>query len=99
MQGTKSANLLIILSIYIALKPIYLWSSGSLQISDIFMLLSLVFVMIHQRGKIIVDSESYRLLKLILLIVLYQAIINGIWSIIIGNNLNKATLYYLFINY
>lgn len=96
MQGTKSANLLIILSIYIALKPIYLWSSGSLQISDIFMLLSLVFVMIHQRGKIIVDSESYRLLKLILFIVLYQAIINGIWSIIIGNNLNKATLYYLF---
>lgn len=96
MVEVKNNRLLIILAIYIALKPLYLWSSGSLQVADIFMLLGLVYLVFSKGGKLRLNHSSSRLMMLFFFMVLYQAIINGIWSAIIGSNISKATLYYTF---
>ena len=92
----KNEGLLIIISIYIALKPLYLWSSGSLQVSDIFMLLGLGYVIVAKSGKLSLNRPSSKLMMLFFVTVLYQAAVNGIWSSIIGVNISKSTLYYLF---
>lgn len=95
-KGYNKFGFLSILTIYIALKPLYLWSSGSLQICDLFLLSGFVYVIISKGGKIRLNHFSCGLMELFLVLVLYQAIINGIWSHILDVNISKATLYYTY---
>ena len=47
----------IILTIYLVLKPLYLFSSGLPQISDMFLIAAALYMLIRGRGKILVPRE------------------------------------------
>lgn len=95
-QRIESSRIGIILAGYIALKPLYLRSSGSLQVADVFLLLCLLWLIIRDHGRISFQKGNSRILVLFFALFVYQAFINIIWSAILGQMIIKPTLYYGF---
>lgn len=91
IRDIKAAKMGIILSFYIILKPLYLRPSGSLQIADVFLLFGAILLFIKEKGFIFNPA-----VKLFLLLCLYQLIINGTWSLVLGKSIVRPTLYYFF---
>lgn len=84
-----------ILTIYIALKPLYLNASGSLQIADIFMVLGLIYVLLSARGRVRLPTGAKPFLKILWTFTLFVCVINGLWSLT-GYSYIKPILYYGF---
>lgn len=86
-----------ILTVYFALKPVYLAESGFLQVSDVFLILALGCLLLQARGIIHFNQENSSVLKTFFFTIVYQAIINVIWSLVTGDaNMNRHVLYYVF---
>ena len=86
----------IIISIYLILKPIYLWNSGSLQISDLFLMSTLIYLTIKQNGVFRFNAKISVFLKAFLGMCLYIGLINTMWTLALDNNILKSITYYLF---
>lgn len=90
-------GLSIIILIYFALKPIYLASSGSVQVADLFFALSVLFVIIKNKGRIVFNKNNAVIIGYFCLLIIYQIVINGIWSFVTGDfSMNVNDLYYVF---
>lgn len=99
MNETQIAPLreAIIISIYFVLKPLYLGESGFLQISDIVLMLSFVYLIIKAKGKITLERDIAAILKIFIFVVFFQVIVNFVWSLITGDELmSRHDLYYIF---
>lgn len=86
----------IFLALYIALKPIYLRASGTLQLCDIFLVLISIYLFVSNRGKFKMDYRVSSYVKTFALLCFYQFVINIIWTCATGTSMLRATLYYLF---
>lgn len=87
----------VILLLYFALKPLYLGASGFLQISDVVLLLSLAYLFIAAHGKLGFDSDSASAIRIFLIMLLYQIVINSIWQAVTGDrSMSRHDLYYIF---
>jgi len=86
----------IIISIYLILKPIYLWDSGSLQISDLFLMSTIIYLTIKQNGVFKFNAKISVFLKAFLGMCLYIGLINVMWTLALDNNILKSITYYLF---
>lgn len=84
----------------LATKPLYFLKSGNIQISDVFFLLT-VLVVCSSEKKIKIDKSDYSFLKVFLLIIVYQVVMNLIGPLIWNPTgkyelLIKPNLYYVF---
>ena len=95
-EASKKNRIGIILATYIALKPLYLRSSGSLQIADGVLLICLLWLIIRDHGRIHVSKNNSRVIVLFFVLCLYQALVNLTWSAILGQMIIKPILYYGF---
>lgn len=71
-----------VIAIYTALKPLYLFESGSLQICDFFFVAALLWWILSDKGKITIRKEVFPVIKILVFLALYQAIVNGVWFVI-----------------
>lgn len=87
-----------VLLLYFALKPIYLWDSGMLQISDLILVFFIVVFVFRTKSRFnFRREESAKLFRYISLLVTYQFLINFIWYIFIQEfSLLKSCVYYFF---
>ena len=82
-------------------KPLYIWKSGSIQISDMLFILTTILIIYRKKGKIAYDYKSGIFLRTHFLIIIYQFSIN-ILGPILWNPLGqytpllKVNLYYVF---
>ena len=96
MERRESIGKGILYIIYITLKPIYLRSSGSIQLADAFLILFSFYLILQSKGKVRLSWNASRILKLFLLLVIYQLLVNFIWTVVLGTRLFKPILYYAF---
>ena len=92
-----------ILTIYLALKPLYLTASGSVQICDVFLIISTLLLVFQNNGKISYMKKESRWVNTLAILCVYQLIVNLIWYIGLGfkegssdNTLLISSLYYFF---
>ena len=84
-----------ILTIYIALKPLYLSQSGSLQICDIFMVFGLIYLFFSSHGRVCLPVYAKPFIKALLAFTVFVIAINGLWTLT-GYSYIKPILYYVF---
>ena len=87
-----------VLLLYFALKPLYLWDSGMLQISDLLLVFFIAVFIFRTKGCFnFKQEESAKLFRYISLLVTYQFSINFIWYVFIQDfSLLKSSVYYIF---
>lgn len=86
-----------IVAIYFALKPLYLWDSGTLQISDFYLVAMIGYFVFRTKGKITMANDALILIRNFAFLVYYQVLVNIIWSIALNDTvLNRFSLYYIF---
>lgn len=95
----------LLLVCFVALKPLYLRSSGGLQISDLFLLTLFTYLAMVQGVKFKNKALS-KWIGLFFAIIVYQFIINTVWTAVClnqgirpinrGDSMMFQTLYYLF---
>lgn len=81
-MGDRIIQLLFCL--YFILKPFYFWGSGLPQISDCILILLTVFYILRRKLLIYFFSKSKGFIYFSLAFILYAAVVNGIWSLILG---------------
>ena len=87
----------ICLYLYLLLKPFYLKSSGTIQISDVFIFIAFIFTIassVKTEGKEKINSNQKILLLFLLCVVFINTIYYGIYSDI---SFLKSILYYAFL--
>ncbi|NDI34868.1 O-antigen ligase family protein [Chengkuizengella sediminis] len=82
--------------LYFIVKPFYILPSGSLQMADLIMLLLLFFMIFINKLKVKIKKKNSSFIILNLLFISYIAIINILWTVILGEVVYKMTLYYIF---
>lgn len=86
-----------IIAIYCALKPIYLFSSGTMQLCDYFLVLALLLLAAHQHLRLPIPSGCGSFLKLFAIILVYQAVVNVAWYMAVRDDrMLVSILYYVF---
>lgn len=85
-----------IITLYLCLKPIYLFPSGLPQISDMLLMLYVLYIIITKRGIIHFPSKANSIILLLIGLFWYQLLINLIWSTITTYDLFINCLFYLF---
>ena len=94
-NNTSSTTILV--ALYFMLKPIYLWSSGTLQIADFVLLLGILFMQFSDLGFIRLRRENISIVLLILSVIIFQVIVNTCWYMIYDElAFLKSSLYYIF---
>ena len=98
MRRFSFVELLFVLAL--ATKPLYLLKSGNVQISDFLFILT-VFALIVRDGKVIIESYSNKFLRMFMIIIIYQMIINLIGPMLwdptgLHTPLFRVNLYYIF---
>ena len=79
----KKSNVpLILLGIYIILKPFYFFPSGNPQIADLVLVILALNVLIHPVGLRIVNIDISILLLLLLVII---SLVSGVWAILLSD--------------
>jgi hypothetical protein len=68
-----------ILTVYLALKPLYFFSSGLPQISDMFLLLATVYLLFHVRGKIRIQKSILGWVTVFVFTLVFQCAIQLVW--------------------
>ncbi len=87
----------IVILVYFALKPLYLSASGTLQISDIILLLGMGVFLYCNKGRLRFPPQGFQLFSLFAVLLSYQFIINLVWSAFLNDiSISKHSLYYLF---
>ena len=85
-----------ILIIYIALKPLYLSASGTMQVCDLFFAASVVYL-VFVKGKFAFTQYVFSAIKLLVLLIFYMAMVNGVWYFITAERgLLMKMLFYVF---
>jgi len=85
-----------ILIIYIALKPLYLSASGTMQVCDLFFAASVVYL-VFVKGRFAFTKYVVSTIKNLTFLVLYLAVVNGVWYFITTDQaLLKKMLFYVF---
>ena len=85
-----------ILIIYIALKPLYLSASGTMQVCDLFFAASVVYL-VFAKGRFAFTKYVVSTIKNLMFLVLYLAVVNGVWYFITTDQaLLKKMLFYVF---
>ena len=92
----KKCNSGIIISIFLILKPIYLWRSGGVQLCDIFLLMSTMFLFMKHKAVFSLDKRQIAPISLFTGLCIYQLLVNTVWTGVLGDNLLKSSLYYAF---
>lgn len=86
-----------IITAYLALKPLYLLSSGAMQIADVFMVMALGFMLIQRRFVLYnISQNTKRVLILFIGLIVFQSSVNLVWSLVLATSLLKSILYYVF---
>ena len=85
-----------IIAIYILLKPLYLFPSGLPQISDLILMLYVIYTIITKKGKLHISTEVMNVYLILCGLFLYQLFINLFWSAITNSNMYTNNLFYLF---
>ena len=85
---TQIAQLFFLL--FLLIKPFYLQRSGTLQIGDIFLVLS--FFTYYSCHEFTIDNKD----KLLAGFLLCTVLINGVYSLLLGRSLMISSLYFLF---
>lgn len=94
---TGRKDITILLTSYFALKPIYMWSSGTLQLADIVLIIGALYIIAKNRGEIHLESKSSSISKFLILLVFYQALVNLFWyGAVQHSSLLKSSTYYIF---
>ena len=97
LEREKTKSYLVLLILYISLKPVYLFNSGGLQICDFVFILAVILEVISSRGIIRFGRGNESFDKMMILLVLYQIIINSIWYIIVPDSrLLLSSAFYLY---
>ena len=78
-DGSQSLGLGIILTIYLVLKPLYLFSSGLPQISDMFLIAAALYMLVRERGKILIPNEYSTWINTFILTLIFQIIVQAVW--------------------
>lgn len=88
--------------LYIAIKPLYIFSSGGIQISDMFLALSFGWLLLQSRHGIDIPPEGKKWFKDVLLFTIYVSVVNAFWYLwLIDASYKSSTfifsiLYYIF---
>lgn len=91
-----------ILMFYIAIKPLYIFSSGGMQISDIFLALSFGWLLLHSRHGIDIPPEGKKWFRDVLLFTIYVSVVNAFWYVWLidapykSSTFISSILYYIF---
>lgn len=86
-----------IILIYTTLKPLYLSSSGTMQICDLFFAASVVYLLFRERGKLSFHGKMISVFKPMVLMVLYISAVNCIWFVITGDmGMIRVSFFYVF---
>lgn len=85
----------LILLIYFALKPLYFFKSGLPQISDMFLFAMIIYLLLRDRGNVVLPKASFRWISVFAFTLIYQILIDLIWTGITGDTkmLVNATHY------
>ncbi|MBR3305086.1 MAG: hypothetical protein IKR03_01540 [Clostridia bacterium] len=87
----------IILVIYFILKPLYLFSSGLPQISDIFLFSAALYLFIKDRFKAYIPNSYLKWVFVFFVSLIYQIVVQSVWWLVTDDNKMILTvLYYLF---
>lgn len=81
---------------YFILTPFYLWSSGLPQLADFILVLALILYFLKFRFKLMMEKSSKRIMILLVIFLMWVAIINLVWTVLLSYNLFRPILYYLF---
>lgn len=73
----------IILTLYIAMKPLYIFSSGSMQIADFFLVLMFICLLISKKLTIRIEKNAVITLGALCVVITYQILVNIVWSVIL----------------
>lgn len=74
----------LILLIYFALKPLYFFKSGLPQISDMFLFAMIIFLLLKDRGKVVLPKNTFGWISIFVFTLIYQIVIDTIWAGITG---------------
>ena len=86
-----------IIAIYCALKPVYLFSSGTMQLCDYFLVLALLLLAAYQHLRLPIPSGCGSFLKLFAIILVYQTAVNTAWYLAVRDTrMLFSNLYYVF---
>jgi hypothetical protein len=94
-NGNDNNITLILLALYIVLKPFYIFPSGIPQIADLVlvMIICLTFY-----GEIKIKRYHYAFIISGILFISYTILVNGIWGIFLGGGIHllKSSAFYIF---
>lgn len=90
-----------LLELAIGMKSLYIWESGTIQLSELLIIFLLGILFVKYRFSIIINKKILRWLYLFGGLVLYTMLINVLWSIVCAskgysNIIIKPTAFYLF---
>ncbi len=92
-----------IITAYLALKPLYVFESGNLQPSDIWLVFGVVFLLIRSHLKVSYDSSYRTIIKALFTFVVYATAVNMVWFLNlyinsgkIATSFIKSTLFFVF---
>lgn len=74
-----------ILLIYFALKPFYFFESGLPQLSDMFLFVMIIYLLLRNRGMVTIPKKAFRWVTVFAFTLLYQILIDIIWTGITGD--------------
>lgn len=79
ITNIKEKKVIFPLILYMALKPIYLFESGGIQISDVVLLFAIVADIVNSGGRIRLSKMGSEFRIVLIGVVLYQFIVNLLW--------------------
>lgn len=85
-----------VIALYITLKPLYFWKSGLPQISDVLLILYVLYTVLIKRGKLKIPTFCIMIVCTLTGLVAYQALINLVWSVVVNEALYPTVLFYAF---
>lgn len=87
----------IILILYFTLKPLYLFSSGLPQISDMFLIAAALGLLLKERGRIRIPYAYMQWVTIFLVTLVFQALVQSVWWVKTKDNrMLLYAAYYLF---
>ncbi len=96
-DSSQSLGMGVVLTIYILLKPLYLFSSGLPQISDMFLIAAALYMLMRERWKILIPNEYSTWIYTFILTLIFQIIIQAVWWMKTSENqMLLIAMYYIF---
>ena len=77
----RSLGMGIFLTIYLTLKPLYLFSSGLPQISDMFLVFVAFYMLVREHWRILIPTIYSKWLYVFIWVLLFQIVVQAVWWI------------------